>query len=422
MFIDRATIQVKAGVGGNGVVAFRREKYVPKGGPSGGDGGRGGNVIMRVDPNLNTLLPFRYRRLFRATRGAHGEGSRRSGRAGRDAVVAVPAGTIVVDAATGTVVADLVRAGDEVVVARGGKGGRGNAHFATPTHRAPRQAEPGEPGEERALRLELRLLADAGLVGLPNAGKSSLLARLSAARPKIADYPFTTTEPMLGVVPLPDTDGIVVADIPGLIEGAHQGAGLGHEFLRHIDRTRVLVHIVDLSAADPDAAVATVTRELEQHSPALAARPVVLVGNKVDLPEARSRAAAFVAAETVRGHPALAVSAATGEGIPALIAALVRLLRASPPSETGLLEVRDAQAPSPSGTSPRDAQASPPSGTSPRDAQASPEEEVGAGENSARGAVPSRSTEPGARRRRRARAHRGAPAGGPAQDRGGGRG
>jgi GTP-binding protein len=251
---------------------------------------------------------------------------------------------------------------------------------------------------------------------LPNAGKSSLLARVSAARPKIADYPFTTTEPMLGVVPLPDTDGIVVADIPGLIEGAHRGAGLGHEFLRHIDRTRVLVHVVDLGAPDPEAAVATVTRELAQHSPALAARPMVMVGNKIDLPEARSRAEAFVAAETARGRPAVVVSAATGEGVPALIAALVRLLRASPPS-----------------------------GTSPRDAQASPEEEVGAGENSARDAASSGSTGPSARtRRRRARgreaaggatvergAHREAAAGGrpgtgaaggPARDGGGGRG
>src|SRR5215470_6992747 len=298
MFIDRATIHVKAGAGGNGVVAFRREKFVPKGGPSGGDGGRGGDVILKVDPNLNTLLPFRYRRLFRATRGAHGEGSRRSGRAGRDAMVAVPAGTVVVDAATG-----------EVVAARGGRGGRGNAHFATPTHRAPREAEPGEAGEERVLRLELRLLADVGLVGLPNAGKSSLLARISAARPKIADYPFTTTEPMLGVVPLPDADGIVVADIPGLIEGAHRGAGLGHEFLRHIDRTRVLIHLVDLAAPDPESAVTTVTRELEQYAPALVARPTIVVGNKIDLPEARVRADGFVAARNAHGLPALAISA-----------------------------------------------------------------------------------------------------------------
>lgn len=327
MFIDRARIHVTAGSGGNGVVAFRREKFVPKGGPSGGDGGRGGNVILRVDPGLNTLLPFRYRRLFRASRGAHGEGSRRSGRAGRDVVVAVPAGTLVLDEATGTVVADLLRPGDEITVARGGRGGRGNAHFATPTQRAPRQAEPGEPGEERMLRLELRLIADVGVVGLPNAGKSSLLARISAARPKIADYPFTTTEPMLGVVPLPDTDGIVVADIPGLIEGAHRGAGLGHEFLRHIERTRVLVHLVDLSAPDPAAAVATVTHELREHAPALVTRPALLVGNKIDLPEARARVGAFLAAQTAQGRTALAISAATGEGIPEFIAALVRLLR-----------------------------------------------------------------------------------------------
>jgi len=355
MFIDRATIQVKAGGGGNGVVAFRREKYVPKGGPSGGDGGRGGDVMLRVDPNLNTLLPFRYRRIFRATRGAHGEGSRRSGRSGRDAVVAVPAGTVVVDAATGAVVADLVRAGDEIVVARGGRGGRGNAHFATPTHRAPRRAEPGEPGEERALRLELRLIADVGLVGLPNAGKSSLLARISAARPKIADYPFTTTEPMLGVVPLPDTDGFVVADIPGLIEGAHRGAGLGHEFLRHIDRTRVLVHLVDLSAPDPEAALATVTRELGEYAPALAARPTLLVGNKIDLPDARDRAEAFVAAQTARGRPALVISAATGEGVPALIGALVRLLQASAKEAVGAAENTAPSAAVSSGAAPRDA-------------------------------------------------------------------
>ena len=384
MFIDRATIHVKAGGGGNGVVAFRREKYVPKGGPSGGDGGRGGDVVLKVDPNLNTLLPFRYRRLFRATRGAHGEGSRRNGRAGRDAVVAVPAGTVVLDAATGDFVADLVRAGDEVVAARGGRGGRGNAHFATPTHRAPREAEPGEAGEERVLRLELRLLADVGLVGLPNAGKSSLLARISAARPKIADYPFTTTEPMLGVVPRPDADGIVVADIPGLIEGAHRGAGLGHEFLRHIDRTRVLIHLVDLAAPDPEAALATVTRELERYAPALAARPTIVVGNKIDLPEARARADGFIADHGTAGLPALAISAATGEGLPALIAALVRLLQTSPPT-----------------------------GTSPRDAQASPEEEVGAAENTAPNTVaPPRTTEQGARTRRMAKARRDTAGGG----------
>jgi len=334
MFIDRARVHVTAGSGGNGCVAFRREKFVPKGGPSGGDGGRGGDVALEADPDLNTLLSFRYKREFRAGRGAHGEGAGRAGRSGRDVVIAVPVGTTVVDDATGEAVADLVRPREHVVVARGGRGGRGNAHFATPTHRAPREAEPGRPGEDRWLRLELRLLADVGLVGLPNAGKSSLLARISAARPKIADYPFTTTEPVLGVVPLPDAPGIVVADIPGLIEGAHRGAGLGHEFLRHIERTRVLVHLVDLSAPDPLGAVATIERELELHAPVLAERPVVLAGNKIDLPEARSRTETFIAAQTARGRTALAISAATGEGVPALLRAVVTLLRATAPRES----------------------------------------------------------------------------------------
>src|SRR5262249_40236676 len=250
MFIDRARIEVAAGDGGNGCVAFRREKFVPKGGPSGGDGGRGGDVTLVAHPDVNTLLPFRFRRRFAAGRGGHGEGSRRSGRSGRDLVVAVPVGTTVYDDDTGERVADLTSPGERVVIAKGGRGGRGNAHFATPARRAPREAEPGAAGVSRRLRLELRLLADVGLVGLPNAGKSSLLSRISAARPKVADYPFTTTEPILGVVPLPNAPGIVVADIPGLIAGAHRGAGLGHEFLRHIERTRLLVHVVDLAGTD----------------------------------------------------------------------------------------------------------------------------------------------------------------------------
>ena len=333
MFIDRARIFVKAGDGGNGCVAFRREKFVPKGGPSGGDGGRGGSVTLRADLDLNTLLAFRYRRLFKAGRGAHGEGSDRAGRSGSDLLIAVPLGTIVLDEATGDRIADLVAAGQEVVVARGGRGGRGNSHFATPTHRAPRESEPGEPGEERWLLLELRLLADVGLVGLPNAGKSSLLARISAARPKVADYPFTTTEPILGVVPLSDAAGIVVADIPGLIEGAHLGHGLGHEFLRHIDRTRVLVHVVDLSQPDPELAVATVERELALHSPALLERPVVVAGNKMDLPDARARWDTFAAAMAARGRQVLPLSAATGEGIPALLAAVRALLRRAEPAD-----------------------------------------------------------------------------------------
>ena len=332
MFIDRARIFVKAGDGGNGCVAFRREKFVPKGGPSGGDGGRGGTVTLRAELDLNTLLAFRYRRLFKAGRGGHGEGSQRAGRAGRDLTIAVPLGTIVLDEATGERIADLVADGQEVVVARGGRGGRGNSHFATPTHRAPRESEPATPGEERWLLLELRLLADVGLVGLPNAGKSSLLARISAARPKIADYPFTTIEPMLGVVPLSGEAGIVVADIPGLIEGAHLGHGLGHEFLRHIDRTRVLVHVVDVSQPDPEAAVTAVERELALHSPVLLERPVVVAGNKMDLPDARARWDAFAAAMAARGREALPISAATGDGIPALLTAVQALLRRAAPS------------------------------------------------------------------------------------------
>ncbi len=332
MFIDQARIHVKAGDGGRGSVAFRREKFVPKGGPSGGDGGRGGDVLLLADLALNTLLPFRYKRRFKAGRGAHGEGAGRSGRSGKDLVISVPLGTIVIDDASGEQIADLTGPAERVIIARGGRGGRGNAHFATSTHRAPREAEPGGVGEERWLRLELRLLADVGLVGLPNAGKSSLLRRISAARPKVAAYPFTTTEPVLGVVPFPDAPGIVVADIPGLIEGAHRGAGLGHEFLRHIERTRILVHVVDLSEADPLRAVEIVERELTLHSPALAGRPIVMAANKLDLPDARAHWEAFRAAASARGRPVLPISAATGEGIPALLAAIVALLRAVPPS------------------------------------------------------------------------------------------
>jgi GTP-binding protein len=330
MFIDRARIHVKAGDGGRGCVAFRREKFVPKGGPSGGDGGRGGDVILVADPDVNTLLAFRYRHRFTARRGAHGEGSGRSGRSAADLVIPVPVGTTVSDDATGERLADLVGAGQRAVVARGGRGGRGNAHFATPTHRAPREAEPGGSGEERVLRLELRLLADVGLVGLPNAGKSSLLARISAARPKVAAYPFTTTEPVLGVVPLPDAPGIVVADIPGLIAGAHRGVGLGHEFLRHIERTRLLVHVVDLSASDPEADMAAVERELALYDPPLDGRPAIVAANKMDLPEARARWAAFAARLAARGRQAVPISAATGEGVPALLAAVRGALAGAP--------------------------------------------------------------------------------------------
>jgi GTP-binding protein len=330
MLIDLARIQVKAGDGGNGCVAFRREKFVPKGGPSGGDGGRGGDVILVADPDVNTLLPFRYRRRFKAGRGAHGEGSGRSGRSAADLLIAVPVGTTVHDDATGAPVADLAVPGQRVTVAEAGRGGRGNVHFATPTHRAPREAEPGGAGEERRLRLELRLLADVGLVGLPNAGKSSLLRRISAARPKVAEYPFTTTEPILGVVPFPDAPGIVVADIPGLIAGAHRGAGLGGEFLRHIERTRLLVHVVDLSGDDPEADLATVERELAMHTPSLDRRPTIVAANKLDLPEAGARWEAFAAHLASQGRMVVPISAVTGEGIPALLAAIVNTLRTLP--------------------------------------------------------------------------------------------
>jgi GTPase len=333
MFIDQARILVKAGDGGRGAVAFRREKFVPKGGPSGGDGGRGGTVTLVADPGLNTLLAFRYRRQFSAGRGGHGEGSRRAGRSGRDLAIPVPVGTSVIDDGTGERIADLVRPGERIVVAQGGRGGRGNAHFATSTRRTPREAEPGGPGQERRLRLELRLLAEVGLVGLPNAGKSSLLSRISAARPKVADYPFTTTEPVLGVVAFPDAPGIIVADIPGLIEGAHRGAGLGHQFLRHIERTRVLVHLIDLSRPDPLGAVATVERELDLYAPALRLRPTVIVGNKLDLPDARARWDEFAETLRARGRTVLPLSAATGEGVAALIQTLRGLLGARAEAE-----------------------------------------------------------------------------------------
>ncbi len=331
MLIDRAVISVKAGNGGNGCVSFRREKSVPKGGPDGGDGGNGGDVILVADANLSTLLDFQYRRHYRAQRGSHGEGSHRHGKRGGSLVVPVPEGTVVKDADTAQVVADLVQRGQRVIVARGGAGGRGNARFATSTRRAPRTAEPGGQGQERRVELELRLIADAGLVGFPNAGKSTLLSRVSAARPKIADYPFTTTEPYLGVVGLPDGRSFVLADIPGLIEGAHQGAGLGHTFLRHISRTRVLVHLVDLaSGRDPLEDFRAVNTELWLYDAALKERPMLVALNKVDQPEARDRAPAAAQAIDALGHRTFAISAATGEGVDILMRAVADALAARP--------------------------------------------------------------------------------------------
>jgi GTP-binding protein len=337
MFYDEAKIHVKAGDGGNGAVAFRREKYVPRGGPSGGNGGDGGHVILEVDPQLNTLIHFQQQAHFRAGRGAHGKGKNQTGARGDDVTIFVPPGTVARDADSQALLGDLTAPGQQVIVARGGKGGRGNASFASSTHQAPRLAERGLPGEERWLYLELKLLADVGLIGMPNAGKSTLLAAVSAARPKIADYPFTTLQPNLGVVRLDDEYDFVVADLPGLIEGAHAGAGLGHQFLRHIERTRLLVHLLDGATEDPLSHFDQVNQELTLFNPALAQRPQVVVLNKMDLPDARQRWPRVRDAMDRRGLPAYAVSGATGEGVHELMAQvgarLADLPRPEPPPE-----------------------------------------------------------------------------------------
>ncbi|MCL6544608.1 MAG: GTPase ObgE [Bryobacteraceae bacterium] len=329
MFIDEAIIYVKAGDGGNGCVAFRREKYVPRGGPSGGDGGRGGDVILVSSQHYNTLLHLRFNPEHRAERGRHGEGSNRTGRDGASVEVPVPVGVLVYDADTGELLHDFTEPGQRFVVARGGRGGRGNARFATSTHQAPREHEPGQPGEERRLRLELKLLADAGLVGFPNAGKSTLISRISAARPKIADYPFTTLEPHLGVVSLDDQRSFVVADIPGLIEGAHLGHGLGTRFLRHIERTRLLLHLVDVSEAsgrDPVEDFHVVLNELASFSPDLAAKPMFVVATKLDAAQNPKRVGALKMLAAKRRLPFFAISSVTGEGIDKLKRAAGRFL------------------------------------------------------------------------------------------------
>ena len=311
MFLDRARLVVKGGDGGKGVISFRREAHVPRGGPDGGDGGRGGDIVLRVDPSVTTLSEFRFARSVAAGDGGDGRGKDRRGRDGADRVLRVPQGTVVRDRTSGAPLADLVAPEAEIVVAGGGHGGRGNARFASSTRRIPRIAEDGQKGERRELELELKLIADVGLVGLPNAGKSSLLAALTRARPKIADYPFTTLAPNLGVARLEDRE-LVVADIPGLIEGAHAGAGLGEEFLRHVERTRLLVHVIDLSREDPQADVRTIDAELAAYGHGLAERPRLFALNKVDLFEARARAPALAAA---LGAPTVQVSAVTGEGV-----------------------------------------------------------------------------------------------------------
>ncbi len=318
MFIDEVTIYVKAGDGGNGCLAFRREKYVPRGGPSGGDGGHGGDVVLVASVHENTLLRFRFNPEHKAERGRHGEGSNRTGHDGRSIEVPVPVGTVVYDAESGERLCDFTHAGERFTVARGGRGGKGNARFATSTHQVPTEHEPGRPGDERRLRLELKLLADVGLVGFPNAGKSTLISRISAARPKIADYPFTTLEPILGVVKLDDYRSYVVADIPGLIEGAHEGAGLGIQFLRHIERTRLLVHLVDvsdLSGREPVHDFETVMTELGSFSQELAAKPMLLVATKMDAAQDEERVRSLENLAHERGLPFFRISSVTGQGI-----------------------------------------------------------------------------------------------------------
>jgi GTP-binding protein len=342
MFLDRVKIWVRAGDGGDGAATFRKEAHVPRGGPDGGDGGRGGSVLLRVDPGQTTLRDFQYRHHFKATPGGRGTRARRHGKAGEDLVLEVPPGTAVIDDATGALLADLVASGQVATVARGGRGGLGNTHFKTATHQAPRHAQKGEPGEERWLRLELRLIADIGLVGLPNAGKSTLLAALTAARPKIADYPFTTLEPNLGVLDLGDEDERrpTIADVPGLIEGASDGAGLGHAFLRHVERTRVLVHVVDGSSRDPEWDHQVIRDELEAHDPALLEKPLLVAFNKLDIPTAAEAWPAFRVARERDGLPTVAIAAARGEALDELRARLAEML----PSADEL-----AAAPEPSG-------------------------------------------------------------------------
>jgi GTP-binding protein len=334
MFIDEAKIRVKAGDGGNGCMAFRREKFVPRGGPSGGDGGKGGDVVMESSERHNTLVHFRFNPEYKAERGRHGEGSKRTGQDGADVVLKVPVGTILYDEESGERLHDFSHPDERLVIARGGRGGRGNARFATSTHQAPRECEPGRPGEERAYRLELKLLADVGLVGYPNVGKSTLISRVSAARPKIADYPFTTLEPNLGVVAIgapgdPDQVSFVVADIPGLIEGAHTGAGLGTQFLRHIERTRLLVHLVDVSDSsgrpDPVHDVEVIMGELKSFGAHLEDKPILMAASKMDVAN-KEKLAKLRRYAKKQGLELYPISAATGEGIEQLKVAMSRRL------------------------------------------------------------------------------------------------
>ena len=340
MFVDEVDIHVAAGSGGRGCLAFRREKFVPRGGPSGGDGGHGGSVFVVASPHTSTLVHYRFHPELTAQRGDHGQGSNRTGQSGSDLELPVPIGTLIYEKTSDpsqpyTLVADLTSEGQRVLIARGGRGGMGNARFATSTNRAPRKVQPGEPGEEKDLRLELKLLADVGLVGFPNAGKSTLIARISAARPKIANYPFTTLTPNLGVVGLSGDRSFVVADVPGLIEGAHRGLGLGHQFLRHLERTKVLVHLVDVasgSGRDPIEDLNTVRHELELFDTTLAAKPQIVVANKMDAADLIEDAEKLTALEKHAAHlglPFLRISAVTGAGVPELLEAMWQRLAPS---------------------------------------------------------------------------------------------
>jgi GTP-binding protein len=335
-FVDEALIEVIAGSGGDGAVSFRREKYVPRGGPDGGDGGRGGSIYAVADRNINTLIDYRYARIHRAKSGENGRGADQYGRSGPDVVLRVPVGTVITDAESGEPVADLAQHEARALLARGGRGGLGNLHFKSSTNRAPRQSTPGEAGEQRRLKLELKLLADVGLLGMPNAGKSTLIRAISAARPRVADYPFTTLAPNLGVVRIDENQSFVVADIPGLIEGAAEGAGLGHRFLRHLQRTRLLLHVIDLAPLDPAADVAVdaraIVRELKRYDEALYAKPRWLVLNKIDLipiADRKAHVAALLKALRWKG-PAFAISALSGEGCRPLVYAVQQWLEAHP--------------------------------------------------------------------------------------------
>jgi len=338
-FIDEVKIRVIAGDGGRGCVSFRREKFIPRGGPNGGNGGKGGDVIALADPQLTTLLDLRYQKQYKAGRGEHGLGKDQHGKTGEDRIIKVPVGTIIRDAGTGELIGDLKEAGQQVVVAAGGRGGKGNAHFVSSTNRSPRFAQPGEPGEDKELEIELRLLADVGIIGLPNAGKSTLIAAISAVRPKIADYPFTTLVPNLGVVGYGDGKSFVVADIPGLIEGAHEGHGLGDKFLRHVTRTSVLIHLLDASNIDEEDLLAewkTVNRELELFDPELGKKPQIVVANKIDLPAGKNHAK-LLAKKLPQGYqPLHSISAATTEGVRALAQYIgMRLEEIKQQDETG---------------------------------------------------------------------------------------